>query len=362
MTMNRWMLAICAATAVSTGCTTSAVEAEADILLTGKALKEDGQPLADTLLNINRSPNSACSFSFFGGLSWKKVKTERDGTFELELLGADTQNGSTARCFELQVPGNGKGSYMYAAFLIQSEQVQVPVLQPWGFNPTPTAGTGSVSVSFQDISAIHQGAHEGHVVHVTKKSGGGIWVTPAQMQSPVVINDELLEDATDLQAVVSVTRKITGSNTTFTLHNSGDPVALPTRSRVPVSRGASCTYPSSPATCPLTDGDLSTSVSFPEGTREVVIQLPQPKVLRKAVLRQLGVFFTPRELVLEGSADGTTWVALANLLEGSVLLREYQELTLSHPTALSHVRVRASASSSSNNDYIQKLSELSLFE
>jgi hypothetical protein len=359
MTMKRWMMAVCATMAASSGCTTSTVQPEAEITLSGKVLKEDGQPLADTLLNMTRSANSSCSFSIFGGLSWKKVKTESDGTFRLELLGADTQNGSTARCFELQVPGSGRGSNMSAAFLVQTEQVQVPVLQPWGFNPTATAGTGSVSVSFQDISAIHQGTHEGHTLHVTKRSGGAVWIGP-QVQSPVVVNDELLEDATDLQASISVYRKITASGTTFTLYNSGDPVALPARSRVPVSRGASCTYPSSPATCPLTDGDLSSPVTFPEGTREVVIQLPQPKVLRKAVLRQLFVFFTPRELVLEGSADGTNWVALANLLDGSSPLREYHELTLSHSTPLSQVRVRAAPSGS--NDYIQKLSELSLFE
>lgn len=45
----------------------------------------------------------------------------------------------------------------------------------------------------------------------------------------------------------------------------------------------------------------------------MVVQLAQPKVLRKAVLHNLETWAPPRELVLEGSSDGVTWVQLANL-------------------------------------------------
>lgn len=357
--MKRWMMAVCAATVASSGCTKSTVEAEADILLSGKVLKEDGQPLAGTLLNINRSTNSSCTLSIFGGLSWKNVKTDGDGTFELELLGADTQNGSTARCFDVTAPGTGNGSYVNASFLIQTDQVQVPTLQAWSFKPTVTPATDSVSVSFQDISAIAEGSNEGHTLTVTKKSAGTIWTT-TEVQSPVVLNADLLEDATDLETSVSVYRNIPGNKTTFTLFYQGDRVVVPSGSRVPVSRGASCTYPGAPAPCPLTDGNLTTPVTFQDGARELVIQLSQPKVLRKAVLRQFEILSSPSELVLEGSTDGTQWVSLANLRDGSQPRRSFLEVPLSHPSPLSHVRVRATFTNTT--DRIHSLSELSLFE
>jgi hypothetical protein len=108
----------------------------------------------------------------------------------------------------------------------------------------------------------------------------------------------------------------------------------------------------------LTDGNLGVSPSFPENTREVTIQLAQPKVLRKAVLRNLDTFFKPREMVLEGSGDGTTWVPLANLLQGGAVIG-YSELDLNHPAPLSQVRIRSTGEDKSG---ITSLSEVSLFE
>ncbi|PTL82773.1 hypothetical protein DAT35_18585 [Vitiosangium sp. GDMCC 1.1324] len=353
------MTAACAAAMASAGCTKSEVDPEATITLTGKVLKEDKQPLANTLLHINRSTNSECIFSFFGGIDWKSVKTSADGSFTQELLGDDTRSGSLARCFELQVPGGGANSYLYAQFLIQSENVQLPTLQQWSGTPSAVAAADGASVSFKDISATQDGVTGEHVLHVETKSSGSVW-TVTSAHSPVLLNDDLLEDAADLEAYVSVYRKVEGSKASFTIYNQGETVALPRRSRVPASRGASCTYAGAPATCPLTDGNLSSGASFQQDVREVVIQLPKPKVLRKAVLRNLGMSLTPSELVLEGSSDGTQWVGLANLLEGTNAVRTFIEVPLSNPAPLSHVRLRAT---SPNSDFrLYWLSELSLFE
>jgi hypothetical protein len=360
MMMKRWMMGMCAAAVASSGCTKSEVAADVDITLSGKVLKEDGQPLANTLLSMNRSTNSECIFSLFGGLDWKSVKTGADGTFSTQLLGADTQNGSTARCFELQIPGTGEGSYMYAQFLLQTETLQLPTLQQWTFTPSAAAGADGVSVSFKDISAAQDATAGEHAVSVRKQSSGTIWVS-SSVHSPALLNDDLLEDVTDLEAVVSSTRKVAGSKTTITLYNMGTPVALPQRARVPVSRGASCTYTGAPTTaCPLTDGNLGSPVTFQQGVREVVIQLPKPTVLRKAVLRNLDVTYPPTELVLEGSSDGAQWVALASLLEGGVLTHQFLEVPLSNSTPLSQVRLRAT---SSNDTFgFNALNEVSLFE
>jgi hypothetical protein len=358
MTMNRWMTAAFAAAMTCAGCADSQVEPDVNITLSGKVLKENKQPLADTRLTINRSANSECLFTFFGGGDWKSVKTGADGTFRLELLGADTRNGDTARCFEVHVPGTGRGSYLYAWFLIQTENPQVPLLQQWSGSPSSVATADGVSVSFKPISTTQEDATGDHGLEVTQKLSGTMWRSSA-VQSPVLLNDDLLEDAS-LEAHFSVYRKQPGDNTHYNINYQGESVDLPRRARVPISRGASCTYPAAPETCPLTDGQLGSSTTFLQGTQEVVIQLPQPKVLRKAVLRNLSLGFHPSELVLEGSSDGTQWVGLANLMEGTTQVRDFIEVTLSNPTPLSQVRLRATSTNAT--DSIQKLNEVSLFE
>jgi hypothetical protein len=367
MSMNRWMKVTCAALVACSGCTQSQVDPELEIQLSGKMIKEDGQPLADTLLNINRSANSSCVFSFFGGLDWKSVKTKTDGTFSEELLGADTRAGGLARCFELQIPGSGAGSYGYASFIIQTETVQVPVLQQWTGRPSAAASADGVSVSYEGLTASQAGNGGTHTLTVRKKSSGTVsstvWVS-RQVSSPVPLNDDLLEDVADLEATVSISRQVESNKTQFTIRNEGGAVALPKRGRVPVSRGAGCTYPEAPATCPFTDGDLSSTQALPAGTLAITLQLPEPKLLRKAVVRHLYVPIdaTVTELALEGSTDGTTWVTLASLLGSESALSSFHEVALSHPTALSQVRLRAAGSTRDNTFRIYQLSELSLFE
>jgi hypothetical protein len=360
--MTRWMKVVCTA-AVVTGCSTNSnVAPDADIVLTGKVLLEDGQPVANTLLTIHRSTNSECSLGvLFGDWNWKSVKTGAEGAFTLDLLGADTQNGSTARCFILQPPETAKGRTMSLNFLVQQEQVQLPTLQEWGGAPAAAASTNGVNVTFQPIPTPEAGATAGsHIVSVQQGSSGTLWAVDAA-QSGLLLNDYILEDVV-AEASVHARRELKGSGTTFTLSYDGDSVALPRRARVPASRGARCVYPDAPTVCPLTDGTLGSGGQFTTLTREVVLQLAQPKVLRKAVLHNLETWAPPRELVLEGSSDGVTWVPLANLHRVS-LVPAFQEVELKHPTALSQVRVRLTPSdASSTSQGLTRLSELSLFE
>ncbi|MFY0565701.1 hypothetical protein ACN28E_17910 [Archangium lansingense] len=361
MSMTRWMTVTCAAAVVFSGCTESQIDPEMEIQLSGKVLKEDGQPLANTVLMMNRSANSSCVFSLFGGLDWKSMKTGTDGAFKEELLGVDTRAGDLARCFELKIPGTGTGNYGAASFIIQTEAVQVPPLQQWTGKPMVAADTDGVRVTYEGLTASQAGNSGSHSVTVRTKSDGYVWVSN-DVSSPATLNDDLLEDAADLKATVSIRREVTLDKTTFSIRHDGDPVALPKRSRVPVSRGASCIYPEAPTPCALTDGDLSSKVALPNGTLSVAIQLPQPKVLRKAVVRNLTILAgLTSELVLEGSTDGTTWVLLADLREG-LSVRSYYEVALSHPTALSQVRLRTAGSSNATDYDIDSLSELSLFE
>ncbi len=359
MNMQRWMLVSCATAVVGLGCTKSEVDVDADIVLTGTLLNENKQPLANALVQIDRSTNSACAFSLFGGGNWKTLKTGADGTFTLNLLGADARNGDVARCFYLRAPESAKGSNAAVSFLVQSETVQIPPLQQWDGAVEATATSDGVQVTFQNISASHTGMSDKHTVQVEKgATHEKIWET-SNVSSSVLLSDYVLEDVTDASAQVFTSNNIKGSNTTFDFSYYASEVALPQRPRVPVSRGASCTFPEAPATCPLTDGNLSSWGLFAGNPREVVIQLARPAVLRKAVLRDLKADQLPTELVLEGSSDGTTWVPLANVLKGPEV-PGFAELDLSGTTAVSQVRLRGTSTSASFK--LRKLNELSLFE
>lgn len=359
MTKNRWMTAAVAAAMTCAGCADSHLDPEVNVTLSGKVLQEDKKPLADALLTINRASNSECIFTFFDGVNWKSLKTDTEGAYRMELLGADTQNGGTARCFEVHAPGSGKGDSLYAWFTMQDENVQVPVLQQWTGSPSSAATADGVSVSFKPISDTQADASGNHTLNVTQKSSGALWSVTAA-HSPVLLNDDLLED-TEASASLSLYRyELPGSNSHFNIYYQSASVPLPKRARVPVSRGVSCTYAGAPTTCPLTDGTLGGSATFQEGVQEVVIQLPAPKVLRKAVLRNLTLGYAPTAFVLEGSSDGTTWVTLANLADGTTQEHGFMELTLSNPTALSQVRLRATSANA--KDHLLTLNEVSLFE
>jgi hypothetical protein len=359
MNTKRWLLVSCATAVAGLGCTKSEVDVDADIVLTGTLLNQNKQPLANALVQIDRSTNSACAFSLFGGGNWKTVKTGADGTFTLNLLGADARNGDVARCFFLRAPEGPKGSNAAVSFLVQSETVQIPPLQQWDGAVEATATTDGVSVTFQSISASHAGMSDKHTLRVEGTSSlGTIWETP-NVSSPVVLSDYVLEDIENAKLQVLTTHSIKGSNTNFGFSYYADEVTLPRRARVPVSRGASCTFPDSGATCPLTNGGLTSWGLFQPNIREVVIQLARPAVLRKAVLRELEVNRQPTELVLEGSSDGTTWVPLANVLQGTQVPK-YAEITLSGTTAVSQVRLRGTSTSADFG--LRQLNELSLFE
>jgi hypothetical protein len=357
MEMKRWMLASCAVATTWMGCGKSEVDPELEITLTGKALREDGRPVANTLLSLSRSANSECIFTLFGDSNWKSMKTGADGSFSLEMLGVDTQNGDLARCFFMRVPGQG-GRSVSVEFLVKNATVQIPTLQEWSGAPAAAVSGNGVSVTFRDLATAQPGVTGGHSLQVRKKGSYMIWPVGG-IQSPTQLSPYVLEDVTDLEVALFGGRKVENGGNPFTIGYVGDTAALPQRvGLVPVSRGASCVYTDAPTVCPLTDGNLGVSPSFKDNTREVTLQLAQPKVLRKAVLRNLDTFFKPREMVLEGSGDGTTWVPLANLIQGGSVIG-YSELDLNHPAPLSQVRIRSTGEDKSG---ITSLSEVSLFE
>ncbi|MCP3100451.1 hypothetical protein LZ198_16400 [Myxococcus sp. K15C18031901] len=354
----RWMRALTLGMlAVSGGCTESKVEEDQEIVLSGRLVDEAGAPLADELLKLYRSENSACALAAFSS-SWRSVKTRADGTFGLDLLGADTRSGSIARCFVVRSPDRPQGRRVSAFFLIQQAEVALPSLQEWTGSLTAAAEGQGVSVGFRPLSATHGAGSGEHVLYLYPSGAREAWQV-LNASSPVHLSDYVLEDANGLTASVVTEREAKAGGETVGITYSSDAVALPRRARVPVSRGAPCTYQGAETPCRVTNGDLGGIVLFQEGVQGVSVQLSRATVLRKAVLRNFGVNGTMNELVLEGSADGTQWVSLVNLLAGAGV-RPFMEVDLTGTTAVSQVRVRAVPREATGR--LLSLGQLSLFE
>ncbi|MCP3167748.1 hypothetical protein [Myxococcus qinghaiensis] len=343
--------------AMAGGCTGSKVESGQDIVLSGRFIDESGAPLPEAQLKLYRSENSSCAFAAFTS-SWKSVKTRADGTFELELLGADTRMGSIARCFVARSPDRAEGRSLSAYFLIQESKVELPTFQEWRGALTATEEAQGVSVGFKPLSATHGAGSDEHVLSVGPSSIEVAWKV-TQTSSPVRLSDYVLEDAQGLKAFVSVDRQAKVGDVTVGLSYSSDDVAMPRRALIPASRGAACTYVGSDTPCRITNGDLDGLVLFQSGVQEVSVQLSRSAVLRKAVLRNFEVSGAMTELVLEGSADGTQWLPLANLLAGAGV-RPFMEVDLTGTTPVSRVRVRATPRETTGQ--LRSLGQLSLFE
>ncbi|WXH31901.1 hypothetical protein WA016_05880 [Myxococcus stipitatus] len=339
------------------GCTESKVDEDQDILIKGKAIDESGAPLSETLLKIHRGDNSACSLAIFSS-TWRSVKTRTDGTFELDLLGADTRSGSFARCFIIASPTRAEGRGVSASFLVQASEVALPTLQEWTGTLTATAAAQGVSVNFRPLSATHGAGEDEYTLAVRGPNVFPIWAA-YKVTPPVSLSDYALEDAANLKAVASAERDAKVGDVTVDLSYSSDTVALPRRTRVPVSRGATCTYVGAELPCRLTNGDLGNVVNFQSGVREVSFRLPRAVVPRKAVLRNFVLNGSMSELVLEGSADGTQWASLANLLAGAGA-QAFMEVDLTGTTAVSQVRIRAVPRDATSD--LRSLAQLSLFE
>ncbi|WP_375758705.1 hypothetical protein [Corallococcus exercitus] len=339
------------------GCTASKVEEDLDIVLKGRLVDEAGAPLPETLLKLYRSENSSCAFAAFSS-SWRSVKTRADGTFELDLLGADTRNGSIARCFIVRSPAQSQGRSLSAYFPIQQSEVALPTFQEWTGTLTATAEAQGVSVSFRPLSVTHGAGKDEHVLSIRPSGVREAWQV-LKASSPVHLSDDVLEDAAGLKASVIVERDAKAGGVTVGLSYSSDEVALPRRARVPASRGAACTYLNAETPCRITSGDLGGLVLFQSGVREVAVQLSRSVVPRKAVLRNFEVSGILNELVLEGSADGTQWMPLANLLGGAGV-QPFMEVALTGTTPVSQVRVRATPRETTGE--LRSLGQLSLFE
>jgi hypothetical protein len=331
------------------GCERSELNPTDTVLVSGSARAADGSALANVKLLIHRGSNSAC-----GGLElYREVTTDEGGDWSFTILGADTQNGSFARCFELRLALPGAEAAVHTKFVIQRTRIEVPELRLWSGGLTVEGSGADRTLAWESLAASH-GIVTSELLSLEAATGTA-WQTPVTA-SPLALTASLLEDFTGLKVQLAAEHRSDPAGTKFDTRWVTDALAVAPGTALPVSRGARCQLGTRlyDADCPFTDGKLAEV----EGgsAADLRVNLISSTKLRTAVVRGLR-YNVGATVVFEGSADGgINWLRLAEL---SGAAAQYAEVALAAtPTPLIAFRLRVEGD---GGPKLLALRELSLF-
>lgn len=328
-------LLLVAAVAMLGGCTASAVNPDAGITITGRALDGAGNPLPHAGVTLARSSlsaiNNTCGLAILPD-STRTATTDDSGHYQFALTGADTQAGGNARCFEAASSAGDGGPASFADFPVQVDAVAVPDLQLWDAQLAATPGGGVTQFGWRPAPAALTGdlALDGQTLTLQGPDGPAWLVGVDKATGAASLPDELREDwAVKAQVVAHGAPR--GSGVVFNLVARSAGVALAAGVQRPLSRGAPCSSPDTglASPCPFTDGLLGTAVG---GVGQVVVTLSAPAKPSRLVLRSAT---GGRDVTVESSGDGVSFTSVGSGNTGN----GFAELSLSVPLPVRTFRV-----------------------
>ena len=196
-----------------------------------------------------------------------------DGSYTFgPIRGADTQ-GSTgeALLFSAWLSGPPPSAPATAPagvdadFYIQKTQVTVPPLRLWETAGVEDDTSGAPSFSWPSLESSIGSAADDYRLQITTAKGQIIWsATTSGSSTQVSIDPRVTQDFAGNWATWAH-RRIAGDGTDFDLTWYSPSMAYATQGRIPLSRGKDCwlqgaSGPVKQSPCPLTDGDLATSL------------------------------------------------------------------------------------------------------
>jgi hypothetical protein len=352
--MHSKLLLAAVVIAVLGGCTASAVNPDAGISVSGRALDGAGNPIAQANVSLIGSSvsaiNNSCGVAFAD--STRSAATDTTGTYRFSLKGADTQLDGNARCFEASLSGDG-GRQTLADFPIQVDAVTVPDLQLWDAQLVAQPGAAQEQFSWRAPTAALTGetALSTQVLNLTATDGVAWTTTLDKAAGSAVLPDAVLEDFA-LTAQLTAIGVPKGSGVIFSVAHRSSALPLLRGTALPLSRGAPCTSPESALSspCPYTDGQLA---AVPASVGQLTVTLAAPAIARHLLLRSVT---GGRDVMVESSADGQTFTSVGNGLTGDGFIDV--ALTLPAPAATYRITFRTPGKAVTNP---ANLAELSLF-
>jgi hypothetical protein len=230
-----------------------------------------------------------------------------------------------------------------ADFYIQKTQVAVPPLRLWETAGMEDDANGATMFSWPSLENSIGSTADDYRLQITTAKGQIIWSakTPGS-STQVTIDPRVTQDFAGNWATWAH-RKIAGDGTDFDLTWYSPSTAYATQDRIPLSRGKDCwlqgaSGPVKQSPCPLTDGDLATSLqplpapqcpagqacTPPPQNNWVYVDLGTPTIVSALALYDVALGSSSLAMV-EGSLDGAAWTPLAAPISN----RQYQLVTLS---------------------------------
>ncbi len=283
--------------------------------------------------------------------AYAQATTGADGSFTFGgIRGADTQGSvGEALLFSAWLTGPPASAPATAPagvdadFYIQKTQVSVPALRLWETPGSEDDTGGAPTFSWPSLASSIGSAADDYRLQITSSKGQIIWsaaVTGSSTQAS--IDARVTQDFAGNWATWAH-RKIPGDGTDFDVTWYAPALAYASHGHVPLSRGKDCWLqgPSGPvkqSPCPLTDGDLATSLqplpamtctsgsgcTPPQQNNWVYVDLGAATPVSALVLYDVA-FGSSASAYVESSADGTTWTAQAEPISS----QQYQLVPLS---------------------------------
>jgi hypothetical protein len=331
--MRRASVAIAALCLTVIGCSTSDIDPDATVRVSGRALDAAGNPLAGTPVLLFKQADLGevvlGTVLAIGTLSTvcflpdppavchqaHTATTDSEGRYELELKGSDTQGTlGTASTLSLVVAGPDARTSTAVTFIAEDPTISLPDTRVWRARPRVSALPDGIGVHWSPLPRGLGGEVEYSVELYDDDTEAAVWSQPASGPD-ATIDPRLLEDR---PASVAVGAGVdlpgsTGAGDVRVLYLS-DRLPLEAGEGAPPSRGRPCaavlgTRPRLAGAedgCPFTDGDLSTPARLggDRGTTPTGVALDLGSLRRVDLVVARGF---AGNLVVEVSTNGKAW-------------------------------------------------------
>jgi hypothetical protein len=310
----------------------SNVDAKSSVTVAGKAIGQDGKPLAGTRVVLVKeldlgevagglfltaaSLGVACLADHPPAICAENARTATtgaDGAYSFNVKGADTQGSfGLASTMEVVVraparASESSGAVSTAEFQVQTAALELPDLRVW----QPDVRWDGGRAAWPALPRIY-GESPSYSVEVHDAAGNEWWATEAGTRSGEALDPRILEDV-DGSIDVAARARGTASGTTVDFTYVSGSRSIRGTAGPPPSRNALCapvtaTGPGALAACPVTGGLVARPGLTVAGATGVAVDLGSARRVSFLVARGCSAGCT-----IAISLDGATWTDVARV-------------------------------------------------
>lgn len=349
---------------LSTACTMSEIEPDADVQLHGTAHNEWGEPLEGHRVALTKEPDIG---EVLSGIIWGPVtilaclgdapppicegsrfgSTNALGQFTFSMKGSDTQGvvGQASMFTAVaSLPaslGQAQGPTTYQRFSIQNEQMHLPPLLLWTTELEISTSAQELGVSLSGSETLEYSLR----FEVANAVGATVWEVAEYSESS--LDRRIFEDQ-DVRVMAVMRRQQEADGVAVEMVSHSSTYRIPGNGLSPLSRGVACSILDADGTlqpqepCSLTDGNLATPFPLLEHDCDFETEDCADSPVNSQAVVDLGETVSAETLVLRlgqnetdvaYSADGESWIEARQRAQGFV------QVTLPQASPIRFVRL-----------------------